>query len=59
MSKGHRIREILTDEEYSGMLYEDMDDAMLGIYRARPNNIVPVYSYVKYIELLVSKGTGV
>ena len=56
MSKGTRIREILTEEEYSGILYEDMDEAMVGIYRARPYNIVPVYSYVKYIELLVDRG---
>jgi|TARA_R110002033_G_scaffold8459_1_gene28976 hypothetical protein len=56
MSKGTRIKEILTEEEYSGILYEDMDEAMVGIYRARPYNIVPVYSYIKYIELLVNRG---
>ena len=56
MSKGARIKAILTEEEYSGILYDDMDEAMVGIYRAKPNNIVPVYSYVKYIELLVTKG---
>jgi len=56
MSKGTRIREILTNEEYGGILYEDMDEAILGVYRARPNNIVPVYSYVRYVELLVKQG---
>jgi len=56
MSKGIRIREILTNEEYSGILYEDMDEAILGVYRAKPNNIVPVYSYVRYVEILVEQG---
>ena len=60
MSKGTRIREVLTDEEYSGMLYEDMDEAMLGIYRGTTQEkaeiIIPVYSYIKYIEILVQNG---
>tara|TARA_Y100000310_G_C20109981_1_gene546650 strand:- start:233 stop:499 length:267 start_codon:yes stop_codon:yes gene_type:complete len=56
MSKGHRIREVLTNEEYSGTLYEDMDEAILGIYRKSPNRIIPVYSYIKYIEILVRQG---
>ena len=56
MSKGTRIREILTNEEYGGILYEDMDEAILGVFRARPDNIVPVYSYVKYVEILIGRG---
>ena len=56
MSKGTRIREILTNEEYGGILYEDMDEAILGVYRASLDNIVPVYSYVRYVEILVKQG---
>jgi hypothetical protein len=56
MSKGARIREILTNEEYDGILYEDMDEAILGVFRDRLNNTMPVYSYVKYVEILVKRG---
>ena len=54
MSKGSRIREVLTDEENGGILYEDMDDALIGIYRTQYGASLGIYSYVKYTELLIN-----
>ena len=48
MSKGHRIRSVLTSEENIGILYEDMDDALIGIYRTQYGISLGIYSYVKY-----------
>ena len=57
MSKGSRIREILTSEANSGILYEDMDDALIGIHRTTYGISLGIYSYIKYTELLInSKG---
>ena len=56
MSKGNRIREILTGEENSGILYEDMDEALIGIYRTQYGTSLGIYSYVKYTELLIKNG---
>ena len=54
MSKGSRIRSVLTSEENSGILYEDMDDALIGIYRTGYGISLGIYSYVKYTELLIN-----
>ena len=54
MSKGSRIREVLTSEENGGILYEDMDDALIGIYRTSYGISLGIYSYVKYTELLIN-----
>ena len=53
MSKGNRIRQVLTSEGNSGILDEDMDDALIGIYRNEYGISLAVYSYVKYTELLI------
>ena len=37
MSKGKRIVKILTDENPEAILYTNMDDALIGIYRDRSN----------------------
>ena len=58
MSKGERIRETLGDENPDALLYDDMDEALIGIYRgdlARQDmqeGSIAVYSYVRYIEIL-------
>ena len=54
MSKGSRIREVLTSEENGGILYEDMDDALIGISRNSYGISLGIYSYVKYTELLIN-----
>ena len=33
MSKGKRIIEVLTDENPDAILYDGMDEALIGIYR--------------------------
>lgn len=55
MSKGSRIREVLTSEESDGILYEDMDDALIGIHRTQYGTSLGIYSYVKYTELLINR----
>ena len=56
--KNDRIREILEDENPEALLYDDMDEALIGIYRgdlARQDmreDSIAVYSYVTYIEVL-------
>ena len=58
MTKGERIRETLRDENPDALLYDDMDEALIGVYRgdlARQDmqeSSIAVYSYVKYIEIL-------
>ena len=54
MSKGHRIRNVLTSEESYGILYEDMDEALIGIHRTQEGLSLGIYSYVKYTELLIN-----
>jgi|6_EtaG_2_1085325.scaffolds.fasta_scaffold73319_1 hypothetical protein len=56
MSKGHRIRDILTSEENYGILYEDMDEALIGIHRTQEGLSLGIYSYIKYTELLIKNG---
>ena len=59
MSKAKRIIEVLTDENPDAILYDGMDDALIGIYRgdlARTDiDSVAVYSYVKFIEIYVKR----
>ena len=59
MSKGDRIIEILTDENPDAIIYDGMDDALIGIYRgdlARSDTVSKaVYSYVKFIEVYVER----
>ena len=58
VKKNERIREILEDENPEALLYDDMDEALIGVYRgdlARQDmqeGSIAVYSYVKYIEIL-------
>ena len=61
MSKGKRIIEVLTDENPDAIIYDGMDDALIGVFRGMANGIagsypedaIAVYSYVKYIEIYV------
>ena len=59
MSKGNRIVEILTDENPEAILYDGMDDALIGIYRgdiSRSDGAsIAVYSFVKFIEVYVER----
>jgi hypothetical protein len=59
MSKGKRIIEILTDENPDAIIYDGMDDALIGIYRgdlARTNGAsIAVYSYVKFIQIYIER----
>ena len=64
MSKGNRIVEILIEENPKAILYDGMDDALIGIYRgdlARSDGSVyysasiAVYSYLKFIEVYVER----
>jgi len=58
MYKNERIREILEDENLDALLYDNMDEALIGVYRGdlcrrdMQNNSIAVYSYIKYIEIL-------
>ena len=62
MSKGKRIREVLTIENPDAILYDNMDDALIGIYRgdlARQDmreGSIAVYSYTKFLELYIKEG---
>ena len=59
MSKGNRIVEILIEENPKAILYDGMDDALIGIYRGDPARSdkasLAVYSYVKFIEVYVER----
>ena len=61
MSKGKRILEVLTNENPEAIIYDDMDEALIGIYRgdlARQSmQEVPiaVYSYVKFVEIYIKR----
>lgn len=56
--KNDRIREVLEDENPEALLYDDMDEALIGVYRGdlvrqdMREGSIAVYSYVKYIEIL-------
>ena len=57
MDKGHRIREILTEENPDAILYDGMDNALTGVYRGRvtghSEDTIAVYSFLKYIDILM------
>ena len=63
MSKGKRILEVLTNENPDAIIYDDMDDALIGVYRGISNGqagtvseeAIAVYSYVKYIEIYIER----
>jgi len=61
MNKGDRIKEVLTLENPDVILYDDMDDALIGVYRGNENGqaglyeAIAVYSYVKYITILINR----
>ena len=65
MNKGDRIREILTEENPDAIIYDDMEEALIGVYRGRGNgqvgiyteDTIAVYSYVKYIDILINRDT--
>ena len=63
MSKGKRIREVLTSENPDAIIYDGMDDALIGVYRGISDGqvgtyeeeAIAVYSYVKYIEIYIKR----
>ena len=55
MGKGNRINNILTSENPDAILHEGMDSALIGIYRDKYDISKAVYSYIKYIEVLVKE----
>ena len=61
MSKGKRIVEILTDENPDAIIYDGMDDALIGVYRgdlARQDmqgTAIAIYSYVKFIQIYIER----
>ena len=56
VTKGERIRDILQDENPDFILYDGMDEALLGIYRDfNANRSVGVYSYISYISILIDR----
>ena len=62
MSKGKRIVEVLADENPDAILYDGMDDALIGIYRGdlarqdMQDSAIAIYSYIKFIELYIEEG---
>ena len=62
MNKTNRIRDILENENPEALLYDDMDDALIGVYRgdlARQDmreGSIAVYSYTKFLELYIKDG---
>lgn len=63
MSKSDRIREVLTEENPDAIMYDGMDEALIGVHRGRKNgqagfyteDTVAAYSYVKYIQIYVER----
>ena len=55
MGKGNRIKDILTFENPDAIIHEGMDSALIGIYRDKYDISKAVYSYIKYIEVLVKE----
>ena len=63
MSKGKRIQEVLTNENPDAIIYDNMDDALIGVHRGithgqaglYPEEAIAVYSYVKYIEIYIER----
>ena len=61
MNTSERIREILKDDNPDALLYDDMDDALIGIYRgdlARQDiqeGCIAVYSYVNFVQIYIDR----
>ena len=63
MTKGTRILDILTDENPDAIIYDDMEEALIGLYRGRNNgqaetyteDTIAVYSYVKFIQIYIDR----
>ena len=62
MSKGTRIVEVLTEENPEAIIYDGMDDALIGIYRGIVHGqngsyeeSIAVYSYVSFIETYIER----
>tara|TARA_R110000824_G_scaffold104906_1_gene248647 strand:- start:499 stop:792 length:294 start_codon:yes stop_codon:yes gene_type:complete len=62
MSKGTRIVEVLTEENPEAIIYDGMDDALIGIYRGMVHGqngsyeeSIAVYSYVSFIETYIER----
>ena len=55
MGKGTRIKDILTQENPDAIIHGGMDSALIGIYRDKYDISKAVYSYIKYIEVLVNE----
>ena len=54
--KGLRIKEVLINENPLAKLYDDMDDALIGICRNRDTDPKGIYSYIKFVESLIAQG---
>ena len=54
-SKGERIREVLTNENFRAIIFTDMDEALIGIHRDTVQYSVAVYSLICFIEQLILK----
>tara|TARA_B100000959_G_scaffold251241_1_gene280344 strand:- start:174 stop:467 length:294 start_codon:yes stop_codon:yes gene_type:complete len=54
-SKGERIRQVLTNENFRAIIFTDMDEALLGIHRDTVPYSVAVYSLISFIEQLILK----
>jgi len=57
MKKAERIIEVLTNENPDAIIYDNMSEALLGVYRNKENDYLPVavYSYVKYIDKFINE----
>jgi len=62
MSKGIRIVEVLAEENPEAILYDNMEEALIGIYRGvihgengSYEESIAVYSYVKFIESYIER----
>jgi len=60
MAKVDRIEKIVTDENLDNdpmdvELLQEFKDALIGVYRL-DNKTIPVYSYIKLVELTVEDG---
>ena len=58
MSKVDRITSILSEENEEVRLITGFEQALLGIYRYGGQASVPVYSYLRLVELMVKDGVS-
>ena len=59
MTKGIRIKEVLTNENPTAKLYDHMDDALIGICRSDVTDSKGIYSYIKFVEVGYSEEQAV